>query len=75
MNAKFVEGLYGQMLAQFAKARQEIRTFRNPYLSRFMDEQVEFHTRMREELLRSGYVLRERLSRAVDGSIDDQRSR
>jgi hypothetical protein len=73
MDATFIEDLYGQMLAQFAKARRNLGPFRNPYLTRFMDEQLEFHTRMRNELLRSASLLRERLSKTLEGSIDGLR--
>lgn len=49
----FVKKMYGAILDFFKKAREHILPLNCNYLTRFMDEQLNFHTRKRDALLQA----------------------
>ena len=53
LSQEFVEDTYGAILRNLRKARDVVRVFGNNYLSKFMEEQLDFHSRRRDTLLRS----------------------
>jgi hypothetical protein len=50
----FIRRVYRPILLYFRKAKEDILPFNSRYLTRFMDEQLSFHTRTRDEILKRG---------------------
>jgi len=65
LSADFIKKAYGAMLGFFRTARQDVSAFNCSYLSRFMDEQISFHTRKRDGLLRSSLGFYKQLSKIL----------
>ena len=65
LSEEFVAETYGAMLRHLRKARDVADTFRNRYLSTFMREQLEFHSRRRDELMNSGRTFFSKLAAAL----------
>lgn len=53
LSTDFLKKAYGAMLGFFRAARDDVLALSCSYLSRFMDEQISFHTRKRDRLLSS----------------------
>lgn len=65
LSTDFVKKAYDAMLGFFRSARKEVSAFNCSYLSRFMDEQISFHTRKRDNLLRSSSDFYKQLSKIL----------
>jgi hypothetical protein len=65
LNPAFVKNVYRVMLGFLEIAKDDVMVFQNPYLEEFMDEQLQFHRARRDEIIRSGSLLRSRLNRTV----------
>jgi hypothetical protein len=53
LSTQFVRRAYGKMLDFFEQARKDVSTLNCPYISRFLDEQVIFHSGRRDIILKS----------------------
>ena len=58
----FVNKIYGVILDMVKAAKEDASTFNGVYLSRYMDEQVMFHTKNRNGLLRTNSSFQSELS-------------
>jgi len=65
LSTDFVKKAYGAMLSFFRSARKDVSAFNCSYLSRFMDEQISFHTRKRDSILRSSSDFYKQLSKIL----------
>ena len=70
LSPDLVKDVYQALLAHFESARIEVLEFRNIYLDEFMNEQIGFHVAKRDELLRSGSILRDHLTARLLGSVN-----
>ncbi len=61
LSTDFIKEIYGALLGFLRAARKDASALNCPYLSKFMDEQVSFHTRRRDILLRSNLEFYEQL--------------
>lgn len=52
LSEDFISNVYRPILLNFGKARDDILPFNAHYLTRFMDEQLNFHTRTRDAMLK-----------------------
>lgn len=66
LDADFVEKVYSVMLGFLKEAREDASAFNCIYLSQFMDEQISFHTRNRDELLKTSSDFYRGLHRILD---------
>ncbi len=62
----FVKKMYSPILNFFKKAREDILPLNCHYLTRFMDEQLDFHTQKRDALLRANSDFYNKLGKIVD---------
>jgi len=62
----FVKKMYGAILGFFKEAREDILPLNCNYLTRFMDEQLNFHTRKRDVLLQANSDFYNKLGKIVD---------
>ena len=62
----FVKKMYNPILSFFKKAREDILPLNCNYLSRFMDEQLNFHTQKRDALLQANSDFYNKLGKIVD---------
>jgi hypothetical protein len=65
LGKEFVSDTYGAMLDFLREAQRSVRVFNGSYLSEFMKEQLDFHQRKRDELLKAGSLFFSRLRSAV----------
>jgi hypothetical protein len=51
LNPNFIEGAYGAILGFFSVAQDTVSGLDCAYLTKFMDEQISFHTKRRDQIL------------------------
>jgi hypothetical protein len=66
MNDDFVKKAFGTILHFFRKAREDILPLNCNYLTRFMNEQLNFHTRKREEFLQKNSDFFTQLNKIIE---------
>ena len=75
LDPDFVDMVYGSILGFIDAAKKEASVLNCPYLSKFLDEQISFHSRRRDSMLRSCSDFYERLRGILDKYVPEQVSR
>ncbi len=68
MSDNFVKKIYNTILGFFKEAREDILPLNCNYLTKFMDEQLNFHTRKRDALLQTNSDFFKQLNIIVDSA-------
>jgi hypothetical protein len=66
LSEDFVKKMYNAILSFFEEAKQDILSLNCSYLTRFMDEQLDFHTLKRDALLQANSDFYNKLGKIVD---------